>query len=203
MTPISSTALSELICTRISHDVIGNVGAVANAVELLEEGDMEFLDDIKSILTASSQVLSARLKFFRMAFGLDNSNLDRLDLVAETIKAYLETIGNRKYPIELDFHLQQNGAAKLVMLAVMVIADTMIRGGRISVGIEGGRLEVRSQPQVSPAEDKIQAITTALENSGFEPDARLAPLFYLQELVRQQNIKLSVVTSPNLGFLFA
>ena len=26
---------TELICTRISHDIIGNVGAVANAVELL------------------------------------------------------------------------------------------------------------------------------------------------------------------------
>lgn len=27
--------LSELICTRISHDLIGNIGAVANAAELL------------------------------------------------------------------------------------------------------------------------------------------------------------------------
>ena len=48
--------ISELICTRISHDLIGNIGAVANAVELLEEGDMDFLDDIRSILKTSSQV---------------------------------------------------------------------------------------------------------------------------------------------------
>ena len=53
--------VSELICTRISHDLIGNIGAVSNAVELLEEGDMDFLDDIKSILKTSSGVLSARL----------------------------------------------------------------------------------------------------------------------------------------------
>ena len=46
--------LSELICTRISHDLIGNIGAVGNAVELLEDGDMDFLDDIKSILQISS-----------------------------------------------------------------------------------------------------------------------------------------------------
>lgn len=42
MSEISSSALSEIICTRISHDLIGNIGAVSNAVELLEDGDMDF-----------------------------------------------------------------------------------------------------------------------------------------------------------------
>ena len=60
--------VSELICTRISHDIIGNIGAVSNASELLEEGDIEFLDDIKSILKTSAFNLSSRMKFFRMAF---------------------------------------------------------------------------------------------------------------------------------------
>ena len=50
--------MTELVCTRISHDVIGNIGAVANAVELLEEGDMDFIDDIRSILKVSSKVLT-------------------------------------------------------------------------------------------------------------------------------------------------
>ena len=84
--------ISELICTRISHDLIGNIGAVANAVELLEEGDMDFLDDIRSILKVSSQVLAARLKFFRMAFGLENANLEDASLVRKTTADYLKTI---------------------------------------------------------------------------------------------------------------
>ena len=48
MLKIAATKLSQIICTRISHDLIGNIGAVSNAVELLEEGDMDFMDDIKS-----------------------------------------------------------------------------------------------------------------------------------------------------------
>ena len=59
--------LSELICTRISHDLIGNIGAVANAVELMDE-DPEALDDAKPILSVSSKVLTARLKFFLFCF---------------------------------------------------------------------------------------------------------------------------------------
>ena len=51
---MNNNLITELVCTRISHDIIGNIGAVANAVELLEEGDLDFLDDIKSILKNSS-----------------------------------------------------------------------------------------------------------------------------------------------------
>ena len=61
--------ISELICTRISHDLIGNIGAFANAVELLEDEDDDFIDEIKNTLKTSSEVLTARLKFFRMAFA--------------------------------------------------------------------------------------------------------------------------------------
>jgi hypothetical protein len=59
--------VSETILTRLSHDIVGNIGAVSNAVELLEEGDLDFIDDIKSILKTSSQTLANRMKFFRLA----------------------------------------------------------------------------------------------------------------------------------------
>lgn len=55
--------ISEIVATRLSHDLIGNIGAVANAVELLNEGDEDDREDIGNILNFSSKVLSRRLKF--------------------------------------------------------------------------------------------------------------------------------------------
>ena len=98
---ISSDVLSEIITTRLSHDLIGNIGAVSNAVELLEEDDS--LDEVKPILQTSAFTLTSRLKFFRLAFGLSNAAPQNISDVEETARNYLQTIGNRNTPIILDF----------------------------------------------------------------------------------------------------
>ena len=87
-TPVNIT---ELVCTRVSHDLIGNIGALGNAVELLEDGDNDFLPEIKSMLKISFGVLSARLKFFRMAFGRTNAYLQNPKIFRQSCADYIKT----------------------------------------------------------------------------------------------------------------
>lgn len=199
---LTDTELSELICTRISHDVIGNIGAVSNAVELLEEGDMDFLDDIRSILKVSSSVLSSRLKFFRLAFGLSNSNLEDPEIIKTTTENYLKTLGNQNYPISLVLELHTPNWGRTAMLAIMIAADTIIKGGTIEAREVGQKLAVVVHSQSPLSLEKIKNIKMAL--SGEKPEnniAQYAPVFYLQHLMQQHNTHLTLIEEPTLGFI--
>ena len=184
---------SELICTRLSHDIIGNIGAVANAVELLEEGDMDFLDDIKSILKNSSRTLAARLKFFRMAFGLNNTNLEDAALVKQTAQEYLFTLGNKDYPIRLAFNVAATEKRKPALLMLMVMADLLIRGGDITIQEENGKLSADIPTTAKISSDKLDKIEAAIYTRQPVADAGLAPLFALFE--QQNEHKISLVNN--------
>ncbi len=178
---MEDSLITQLVCTRLSHDIIGNIGAVANAVELLEEGDMDFIDDIKSILKTSSVNLSSRLKFFRMAFGLANSNLDDLNLVKETAQNYLSTLGNKDFPIKLDFAVSNPAKRKAALLMIMVLADILLRGGTLKVyeAPQGLIAETSAANRVST--DKLAHIQNVIQSGIVEPDAGLAPLIALMD----------------------
>ncbi|MBR1604748.1 MAG: hypothetical protein IJ660_01410 [Alphaproteobacteria bacterium] len=192
--------VTELVCTRISHDLIGNVGAVGNAVELLEEGDMDFLEDINGILSVSSKVLASRLKFFRMAFGLSNNNLQDIALVAETAQAYLQTIGNADYPITLTLELHSEKYARVALLVIMILADVIIKGGTIEAREidDGFAAVIHSQSSLSS--EKMKQIKAILADEIAETQAQYAPVVYLQNLLNNEK-KINIIEENTFGFV--
>ena len=192
--------ISEQVLTRVCHDVIGNIGAVANAVELLEEGDLDFLDDIKSILKTSSGVLSARLKFFRLAFGLSNANLTDMQFINKTASDYLSTIGNRNFPIELNAVGYPEKLARPVLLGIMIAADTMIKGGSITVEEQGNQLYITAKGNVNPSADKIRALQEYIAND-MPPQAQFAPVAYLKEILKNSGYSLDMHENGNLELI--
>ena len=181
--------LTEIVCTRISHDLIGNIGAFANAVELLEDDDDEFLAEIKSTLKMSSTVLTSRLKFFRMAFGLTNSNLDNAEIVSKTCTDYIKTL-NPNYPIELHISPQdnQNKFNRALMLTVMTTADLIVKGGTIDIVFGQNQITAKVSSSAPLAQSKINDISGILENHMPDNLPQYAPIFYLRNM--GANIKL-------------
>jgi len=192
--------LTQLICTRISHDLIGNIGAVANAVELLEEGDMDFLDDIRSILKTSSSVLSGRMKFFRMAFGLENSNLADIPTVATTSLAYIQTLGSKEYPITLDLELHSTEYTRIAMLIVMILADVIVKGGRIEARERDGNFAAIIHSSHTLSAEKINGIKSVLAGHFPEQQAVYAPVVYLQNLLNNHK-KINIIEDNTFGLM--
>lgn len=184
--------LSELICTRISHDLIGNIGAVANAVELMDE-DPEAVDDAKPILSISSKVLTARLKFFRLAFGLNNTGVKTIAEITAPAEEYIATVGSRTAPIKLNFNISTPALYKIVMLGIMVMSDVFIRGGelRISETVNGLTFTADSQSTLSAGKLAVMQKVLNAEMPAENP-AQSAPLIYMMRLLNDTPVKITV-----------
>lgn len=184
--------LSELICTRISHDLIGNIGAVANAVELMDE-DPEAIDDAKPILSISSKVLTARLKFFRLAFGLNNTGVKTIAEITAPAEEYIATVGSRTAPIKLNFNISTPALYKIVMLGIMVMSDVFIRGGELSISETVNGLTFTADSQSTLSAGKLAVMQKVLNaEMPAENPAQSAPLIYMMRLLNDTPVKITV-----------
>jgi histidine phosphotransferase ChpT len=59
-----------LICSRLCHDLISPIGAVYNGIEVMrEDDDPDMRERAIELMTDSTVLAIARLKFYRLAFG--------------------------------------------------------------------------------------------------------------------------------------
>lgn len=68
----STADLAALVGSRLCHDLIGPIGAIGNGVELLSlaPGSGSTGAEEVALITQSVTTLTARLRFFRIAFGI-------------------------------------------------------------------------------------------------------------------------------------
>ncbi len=180
---LSKTELSELICTRISHDLIGNIGAISSALELIEDDNGMLDDSTKKILTTGSNTLIARQKFFRVAFGVDSQKLQPADLEC-LCTDYLATVCSRGNPIALKLHRVLPELSKIVCVCVMIAAELYIKGGEISISVSADNMVVKAVSDFKLSASKIAAYQKILAGQKVEENAsQYAQLYYLQNLL--------------------
>ncbi len=143
--------LAELMCSRLCHDLVSPVGAVNNGVELIRELDPSSADEAMDLIADSGELAARRLRVFRMAFGRAGTEAISANSVARDLCAdFLR--GSR---VELDWAtpsgedpaMRADGFGKLVLNLAIIVADSLPRGGRLSVrsAVMGDRLRASIQ----------------------------------------------------------
>jgi len=135
---IGDLDLAALISSRICHDVISPVGAIANGLEMLgEEQDEAMREQTMDLIRKSARQASAKLQFARLAFGAAGSTGAEIDLrdaerVAKDFVQGKHSLSWQGPPVTL-----AKNKVKLLLNLVALGVVALPRGGTVSVDITG------------------------------------------------------------------
>lgn len=178
--------LSEMVCTRISHDLIGNIGALSSALELLGDNNNELDADTRNIISTAAYTLKARQSFFRVAFGLATKNIENSELL-DLCQNYLNTIGNRSTPLTVEMNGVTPELSKLACLSIMTAAEVCIRGGHITISINKNNMVIDVRSQYKLSQNKLDIYAGILQNIYPQDNiSQYVQLIYLKEILGQE-----------------
>lgn len=192
----SNTEIAEMVCTRVSHDLIGNIGALSGAMELLKENKNTADADTLNILATATQTLKARQKFFRIAFGLDSKNITPEEL--QTIcDEYLATVGSRSTPLRIAITGASPEIAKIVFLCVMIAAEVCIKDGNITIAVNQQNLTTQVHSEYKLSSGKLETYKKILLGQKLtENVSQYVQLIYLRELLGKE-VPMSLSSNEN------
>ncbi len=135
------TTLAALISSKICHDLAGQIGAINNGLELLEdESDEDTRHYALELIHNSAKLAWAQLDFHRLAFGASSSLGDVVPLgqVEQVARRYVENGKRRLHwqpgPAEID-----KDYAKLHLALLAVALTALPAGGDFYVGFSGAQ----------------------------------------------------------------
>ncbi len=133
-----STRLAAMLCSRLCHDLVSPVGALANGIEILnEDDDPGMREQVLAFLGQSAEQSAARLQFFRLAFG-GAAGLGRDVDPEEGRKALAALLQDGKVVLNWTCTATRvdKTLLKLALNLALVAAEGLVRGGALSVQID-------------------------------------------------------------------
>jgi histidine phosphotransferase ChpT len=180
----STNNLAALIGSRICHDLISPIGAITNGLELMQMSGAALTPEV-SLISDSVENANARIRFFRVAYGMasESQTMGRAEVVS-ILKAVAQgaRVSFHWGPLE-DLPRTE---VRLAFLAMQCFETAMPYGGRITLTREGGLWAIsgaadklRQTPElwagldgtgnavdVSPAEVQFALLPVLLDEAG-------------------------------------
>lgn len=193
-----SLRLSQLVCSRLCHDLVGAAGAINAGLEILAEiGGLD--DSALELATSSGHEMTRRLAFYRVAFGAGGAGSAGAE-VSTLRKLATEFLGSGN--VTLNWPEEADGISeidpmfgKLLLNVILIAAECLPRGGGVDVRVvamdSGIGIAVSAEgPDAGLREDIAEAMTPgqAVENT----DSRSIHAFVTQMLVLETGSELEV-----------
>lgn len=199
---------SALLCSRLCHDLISPVGAIANGIEILAVEDDEYMRvEVMKLLEQSAGQTSDRLKFFRLAFGAAGGfgeNIPLRDAENAIVSLYQNTPVDFKWISQI--HEMNKSAVKVMLNTVLMAGETLVRGGNLAV-------EINDQPSCVDVSVTVQGERVILQDGvkdalcgNLERDqieAKTAPAFLAFKEVHKLNSRIIHVKHNEQSFTFS
>jgi histidine phosphotransferase ChpT len=192
--PVDDVTLASLLVSRICHDLVAPAGAVNNGLELLRDelpdgADLASMD----LLEFSANETLHRLLFFRLAFGAAGGLGVKIP-VADAKTAAMRFFDGRKVGLDWPSQSLQDlpqPIIKLLLNMILLVAESMPRGGDVGVEISTEALKVTGAGVgAALAPDRQDALAGKTPED--QVNAQVIQAFYAGELARNTGISVNI-----------
>ncbi|MEP4198031.1 MAG: histidine phosphotransferase family protein [Aliishimia sp.] len=140
--PDTRPDIAALIGSRICHDLISPIGAINNGLELLEMAGGTSGPELE-LISDSVNNASARIRFFRIAFGAASGQPVSVQEVRSVLKDM--TAGSKLSLTWVSDTPQPREMVRLALLAEQCLESSMPYGGQITIDIQDGKWHITGQ----------------------------------------------------------
>ena len=194
--------LAALMSSKLCHDVIGPIGAVSNGIELLQDdGNADMREQAIELVSQSAAEASARLQFYRLAFGLAGGMGQEISLrdARNLCRVYM-SFGK----VTLDWPDDAGGAENLPKDAIKILCNLVVlaaaalpRGGQLTVAgdVSDGKWAftyTATGPRAGLREEVSKAILNGYEDA--ELTAQNVGVYYLMALCENSSSTIEITT---------
>lgn len=175
----SNAQLATLVGSRLCHDLISPIGAIQNGLELLALGGHDASGPEMALIQESCDNATARIRFFRVAFGSAGSS--QMMGRREVVSTFESLLSETRYRV--DWHIDEElprAEVQLAFLAFLCCESALPQGGTVrfdrdaagwSVQAEGPRVKAEQRlwdylngaaPLDKPTADRVHFVLLAI-----------------------------------------
>jgi histidine phosphotransferase ChpT len=189
--------LAALLCSRVCHDIVSPVGAIANGLEMMDEDDDEEMRRLAlELVRRSARQASAKLQFCRMAFGAAGGAGSVLDLgeAGEIARLF---VSDEK--VKLDWRAprgtRDKNEVKLLLNLLLLGIAAVPRGGIVTIEAADDLLSATAEGDGARLADKTKAVLDRTVPAA-EFDARVVQVYYALRLAEQAGLAIAAEARP-------